>query len=445
MLTRQRSRWLTRNVLAIGMLSLFSDMGHELTTAVLPLFLATFGAGALALGTIEGISDAASSLTKLWMSYYSDRIGKRKPILAVGYLLTALMGSFGFVTAWWQLLAIRTVAWMGRGARGPVRDALLSESVPPEAHGRAFGFEGAMDTFGAIVGPAIALSLVGVLSLKHIFLIAFIPGAVTLYIAVFVVQDLPRVRQVQQTLVRSIGSLPHRYMRFVGAVSIFGLGNFAHTLLVLRAVTMLTPVYGQVSAQRMGVGLYILHNVLYASVSYPVGALGDRYKKRWILGAGYAFFALMCLGFLVSKANLAWLIPLFVIAGIYIGIVDSMERALAADLLPLPQRGIGYGVMATANSVGDLLSSVVVGFLWSHVSVASGFIYAAALTAAGAVALFAIPRKAASEPDLTVSFRQGCVKVGDIGSRNQDYRRCEGRLLGFVYVVRMESISSPTP
>ena len=245
MLTRQRSRWLTRNVLAIGMLSLFSDMGHEITTAVLPLFLATFGAGALALGTIEGVSDAASSLTKLWMSYYSDRIGKRKPILAVGYLLTALMGSFGFVTAWWQLLAIRTVAWMGRGARAPVRDALLSESVPPEAHGRAFGFEGAMDTFGAIVGPAIALSLVGFLSLKHIFLIAFIPGAITLCIAVFVVQDIPRVRQPQQTLVRSIRSLPRRYMHFVGAVSIFGLGNFAHTLLVLRAVTMLTPCTGR--------------------------------------------------------------------------------------------------------------------------------------------------------------------------------------------------------
>jgi MFS family permease len=403
MLKRQQSRWLTRNVIAIGMLSLFSDMGHELTTAVLPLFLATFGAGALALGTIEGVSDAASSLMKLWMSYYSDQIGKRKPILVVGYLLTALMGSFGFVTAWWQLLAIRTVAWMGRGARGPVRDALLSESVPPEAHGRAFGFEGAMDTLGAIIGPAIALSLVGVLSLKHIFLIAFIPGAITVCIAVFVVRDLPRVRQLQQTLARSIRLLPRRYLRFVGAVSIFGLGNFAHTLLVLRAVTMLTPVYGQVSAERMGVGLYILHNVLYAVVSYPVGALGDRYKKRRILGAGYGLFALMCLSFLASRASLAWLILLFVLAGIYIGIVDSMERALAADLLPLSQRGIGYGVLATANSIGDLLSSVVVGFLWSHVSVASGFIYAAALTAGGAAALFAIPRQAAPELDLTVS------------------------------------------
>src|SRR5438105_15794712 len=126
------ARWLTRNVFAIGMLSLFSDMGHELVTAVLPLFLATFGGGAAALGAIEGLSDAGSGLLKLWMSFHSDRIGKRKPIMALGYLATAMLGFFGFLTAFWQMLTLRLFACMGRGARGPVRDALLSESVDPQ-------------------------------------------------------------------------------------------------------------------------------------------------------------------------------------------------------------------------------------------------------------------------------------------------------------------------
>jgi MFS family permease len=189
------SRWLTRNVFAIGMLSLFSDMGHELVTAVLPLFLASFGGGAAALGAIEGVSDAASSLVKLWMSYYSDRIGKRKPIIALGYFATAILGAFAFVSAVWQMLALRVFAWMGRGARGPVRDALLSESVPQQAHGRAFGFERAMDTTGAIIGPAIALSLVGVMGFRHVFLITFLPGAITVFIAVFILKDLPRAAQ----------------------------------------------------------------------------------------------------------------------------------------------------------------------------------------------------------------------------------------------------------
>jgi MFS family permease len=401
MLKPKAAVWLTRNVFAIGMLSLFSDMGHELTTAVLPLFLASFGTGALALGIIEGFSDAASSLMKLWMSYYSDRVGKRKPILVVGYLLTAMMGAFGFITAWWQMLAIRAVAWMGRGARGPVRDALLSESVAAEAHGRAFGFEGAMDTLGAIIGPLIALSLIGVFQLKNIFFVAFIPGAITVYIALFVIQDRPHPQGTDRTLLQSMRLLPRVFQHYVGAVSIFGLGNFAHTLLVLRAVAMLTPAYGPVAAQRMGISLYILHNVLYAAVSYPAGALGDRVSKRSLLGIGYALFALMCIGFLVARPSLAMLAVLFVLAGIYIGIVDAMERALAADLLPLKQRGVGYGVLATANSIGDLLSSIVVGYLWSHVSAASGFIFAAVLTAIGAGALFAIPQ-AVTKPELVL-------------------------------------------
>lgn len=384
-------RWLTRNVIAIGALSLFSDMGHELTTAVLPLFLATFGGGAIALGTIEGVSDAASSLLKLWMSVYSDRIGRRKPILAIGYFVTAMMGSFAFVTAWWQMVVIRAVAWMGRGARGPVRDALLSESVPAEAHGRAFGFEGAMDTLGAVLGPAIAFSLVGVIALRHIFLIAFIPGAITVGFALFVIQDIPRAPQPGLRLKAALRDLPRPFWRYVAAVGVFGMGNFAHTLLVFRAVALLTPARGAVAAGRTAIALYIFHNVVYAAASYPLGALGDRINKRLLLAVGYACFAAMCLGFLAVPPTVVALGALFGLAGLYIAIVGTMERALAADLLPLANRGAGYGALATVNSFGDLLSSIVVGLLWTRVSIAAGFGYAAVFTFAGSAALVFAP------------------------------------------------------
>jgi MFS family permease len=374
------------------MLSLFSDMGHELTTAILPLFLATFGGGAAALGVIEGVSDGASSLMQLWMSLYSDRVGKRKPILAVGYFVTAMMGTFAFVTAWWQMVVIRTVAWIGRGARGPVRDALLSESVPPQAHGKAFGFEGAMDTLGAVIGPAIGLSLVGVLSLRNIFLIAFIPGAVTVFLALFVVQDVRRAPQPGLRMLTSLKALPRSFWQYVTAVGIFGLGNFAHTLLVLRAITLLTPQYGSVAAGQIGIALYIFHNVLYAAASYPAGAIGDRRNKKTLLSAGYALFGLLCVGFLFTGPSIPVLTALFAIAGIYIAIVDSMERALAADLLPIDRRATGYGVLATVNSFGDLFSSIIVGLLWAHVSIASGFVYGAVFCLAGAVMLFAVRR-----------------------------------------------------
>lgn len=381
-------RWLTRNVFAIGMLSLFSDMGHEMLTAVLPLFLVQFG-GAAALGTIEGVSDASSSLVKLWMSHYSDRSGKRKPIMIVGYIVTAMMGLFAFATAWWQILLLRVVAWIGRGARGPVRDALLAESVPAEASGRAFGFEGAMDTLGAIIGPAIALSLIGVLSYRHIFLISFIPGAITVFLVVFVLKDIVRPPNHSLRLLTSLRSLPSSFWRYAGTVGVFGLGNFAHTLLILRAVTLLTPHYGTVNAGKLALGLYIFHNVLYAAASYPAGALGDRANKRVLLAVGYALFGVMCLGFLVVGPQLWALALLFALAGIYIAIVDAMERSLAADLLPdKALRGTGYGALATVNSFGDLVSSVTVGLLWAHVSYAAGFWYGAILTLLGAALLF---------------------------------------------------------
>lgn len=384
------ARWLTRNVFAIGMLSLFSDMGHELVTALLPIFLASFGNGAAALGTIEGFSDAFSSIIKLWMSHYSDRIGKRKPILFVGYFATALLGAFAFVNALWQILLLRVFAWMGRGARGPVRDALLTDSVPKETRGRAFGFQSAMDTLGAIAGPTIGLSLVGVLPIRHIFLISFLPGAITIFIVLFLVHEAPIEPQQHIRIMASLRELPPAFKRYVAAVGVFGLGNFAHTLLVLRAVALLTPIYGKLRADQIGLALYILHNVLYASGSYPVGILADRFSKMKLLSVGYALFGVCCLGFIKVDAHLGGLVVLFVLAGVYIAIVDTVERATAADLLPSNRRGTGFGALALVNSFGDLISSLVVGLLWSHVSYAAGFWYGAVLTLLGALALLGV-------------------------------------------------------
>jgi len=327
-------------------------------------------------------------------------MGKRKPVIVIGYLCTAFMGCFAFATSWIQVLEIRVIGWMGRGARGPVRDALLSESVPPEDHGKAFGFQSAMDTLGAIIGPLIALSLVGFWPLRRIFLIAFIPGAITVYIAIFILKDLPHQAQRSLRLWTSIRSVPSNYWVYLVAVGVFGLGNFAHTLLVFRAVKALTPRYGVVIARRAGIALYTFHNVLYAAVSYPAGVLGDRMDKRKLLAAGYALFGVMCLGFLAVDASLRGLVVLFALAGIYIGIVDGTERALAASLLPIERRNIGFGMLATVNSFGDLLSSMIVGFLWNRISFAWGFRYGGALTLAGAAALLFIPRP---WPDARVS------------------------------------------
>ncbi|MFN3478934.1 MAG: MFS transporter [Thermodesulfovibrionales bacterium] len=386
----RKNNWLTRSILGIGLTSLFSDMGHEMTTAILPMFLATIGGTAATLGLIEGIADASSSFIKLLMGWYSDKIGRRKPIVVAGYIITALKGLFAFTTNWNQVLLIRVLAWMGRGARGPVRDALMVDLLKPEHYGRAFGFHTAMDTLGAVIGPAIAFALIGILTYRQIFLISFFPGFLSVACFIFLVKERKREPDGKVEFWKNIRGLPLNFKLFTFSVGIFGLGNFAHTLLILRATEILTPEYGKTEAISAAIGLYTLHNVLYAGSAYPAGVLSERIGKRTMLGLGYFLFALMCLGFILEPPKLWAMVILFILAGVYIAIVDSMERAMAGDLLPENLRGTGYGVLAMVNGIGDFVSSFVVGLLWTKVSPIAGFIYAGLLTLIGGILLLMI-------------------------------------------------------
>src|SRR5665213_4390932 len=164
--TPGKFRWLNRTVFGIGLASLLSDWAHETATTVLPAFLASLGAAAAWLGLIEGVADGLSSFAKMASGFYTDKLQRRKPIAVIGYLVTALgTASFGLATTAWQILMSRSLAWLGRGVRAPVKKALLASAVTKETYGRAFGFERMMDTIGAIAGPVGALIL---LSLIHI-------------------------------------------------------------------------------------------------------------------------------------------------------------------------------------------------------------------------------------------------------------------------------------
>ena len=163
------NRWLTRGVLGIGLASLLSDWGHEAATSILPAFLASLGSPAIALGIIEGISDGFSSFAKLAGGWIADRPRWRKPTGIVGYLATGL-STFGYAFAhsWPAILVMRGLGWIGRGSRGPSRDTLLADSVPPQQAGRAFGFERTMDTVGAVLGPLCATALIGLLGVRGV-------------------------------------------------------------------------------------------------------------------------------------------------------------------------------------------------------------------------------------------------------------------------------------
>jgi MFS family permease len=384
-------KWLNRNILALGLTSFFSDFGHEMATSILPAFLVSIGGSPALLGLIEGVSDASTSLMKLVSGWYSDRIGKRKPFASVGYFLTAAgVGAFSLAFSWPQVLLSRVIAWIGKGTREPARDALLADSTTSRYYGRVFGLHRMMDTLGAIIGPALALVFIRLMPLRPIFLIALIPSILAFATIALLVKEKGGNRQESLHLFASIKNLPVNFRFFLIAVGVFGLGNFADSMLILRATEIMTPTKGAAVATGLAILLYTFHNISYAAFSFPIGVLADKIGKRALLSIGYFLTGVVSLGFILNVASLSYLVPLFLIAGIAIAITDALERAIAADLLPENLRGTGYGTLATVNGIGDFASSAVVGLLWTSVSPLAGFGYGAVMTIIGASSLIAI-------------------------------------------------------
>jgi MFS family permease len=384
----QSGKWLNRNVVGIGTTSLFSDLSHETATTILPVFLSSIGAPPAALGIIEGVADAISSFAKMGSGYLSDKSGIRKPIAVVGYVLTAIAtASFGFAKTWGHILIGRTVGWFGRGIRNPIRNAILTESTVPEAYGKTFGFERALDTAGAILGPLAALWLVTVFNYRQVFLLTLVPGTIAVFVFAFLVRARLRPANPELTFATSLKNLSPKFKLFLLAVGVFGMGDFAHSMFILRATEVLTKS-DPARAGELAISLYLVHNVMYGAASYPIGAIADRIGKKRVLLVGYFLGAITSLGLAIPDTAYGYLALVFVVGGLYIAIQDALEKAIAADLLPDELRGTGYGALATVNGIGDFVSSTLVGVLWTAVSPTAGFGFSAVLMLAGTFLLF---------------------------------------------------------
>lgn len=383
-----QNRWLNRTVLGIGLASLLSDWSHEIATAVMPAFLTTMGAAAAWLGVIEGVSDGLSSFAKMGSGFYTDQLRRRKPIAVAGYIVTATgTACIGLATQAWHVLLCRSGAWLGRGVRSPVRKALLAAAVTPETYGRAFGFERMMDTCGAIVGPITATLLLAAFAgdYKRVLLMTLIPGLLAAAVIALLVEEKERLHVKYISFRARLAALPKPFQKFLLAVGLFGSGDFAHTMLILLATQKLTPIYGAKAAATCAVSLYVLHNVLYAGFAFVAGWLADHFNKRALLAGGYALAAGMGLVLVFAPMNLPVLVAVFIIAGIYVATEEAVEDSLAAELVDKEHHGMGFGMLATVNGVGDFLSSIVVGALWTLFTPAVAFAYATVMFAAGAV------------------------------------------------------------
>jgi MFS family permease len=385
----ENKSWLNRTVLGVGLTSLFSDWSHETATAVLPAFLAIIGAGPVWLGAIEGIADGLSSFAKLAAGHYTDRLKRRKPLAVFGYAFTALAtASFAFATHAYHILIGRSLAWLGRGVRSPAKKALLAADTPAGAYGRAFGLERLMDTVGAIAGPLTALWLLEAThhSYRKVFLWTLVPGLVAVAAFWLLVRERPTETREKKSFLIGLRTLPGSFRRLLVGVGVFGAGDFSHTLLILYASRMLAPAHGLARAASIAVGLYTLHNVFYAGSAYFSGWLSDRVRHRkFVLAAGYGLAGITAVLLCTATQSLALLVVIFVVAGLYIGTEEALEDSLTAEIVPREQHGMAFGTLAAVNAVGDFVSSLLVGALWSAFSVQTAFAASALLFFAGAI------------------------------------------------------------
>ena len=382
--------WVSKTVVGIVVATFFSDVGHEMVTAVLPFFLATIGLGPAALGIMEGAADLAFSLSKLAGGYVGHRVEKKRPWAAGGYLLTTLgTGLIAITQVFAAVITLRTVAWFGRGFRSPLRDFMLADEVGPTHFGRAYGFERSADMIGAVVGPLVAAALVwSGASFAQVIVWSIIPSALSFFAVVFLTRDrvVPKPAEPQPV---SRAPFPRAYWLFVFGVLLFGLGDFSRTFLIVLAARAL----GEGNATHVlsiAVLLYAGHNFVSALAAYPAGKLGDAGSKPKVLLVGYALGVITNVVIAFAGASLPWLVVAIALSGIYIAIEETLEKAVVAQLLPREQRSLGLGILASANALGDFGSSVTVGLLLAAGASVTAFLVPAAVGALGVIWMAAL-------------------------------------------------------
>ena len=390
----RRYRRLPRNVFAISLVSLLNDASSEIIYPLLPVFLSlTLGASPAIVGMIEGAAESVSSLLKLFAGYFSDRRGKRKGFVVLGYSLASFARPLlAFATSWYQVFAIRLTDRIGKGIRSAPRDAMIADTVAIEERGLAFGFHRAMDHTGAVVGPLIGYLLVRLFAtdtnsltagdFTKVFLLASVPAVAAVVVVVFFVRE-PKRKSKTNTVVVSAPSrlsllgFDSNFKRFLLILALFTLSNSSDAFLLLRAQSLGLSVTSLLL-------LWALLHVSKVVSSIFGGDLSDRLGRRRLIVSGWVLYAAVYAGFaFVTNESSVWI--LFLIYGIYFGLAEGAEKALVADLVRPEQRGTAYGLYNLAFGITVLPASLLMGALWSFFGPATAFLVSAGLGATAAL------------------------------------------------------------
>lgn len=359
-----------RNVLLLGLVSFFTDASSDMIYPVLPLFLSeVLGSTTLLIGLIEGVAESTASLLKVYSGWLSDRLGKRKLLVSVGYGLAAFAKPvLSATTAAWQVLGLRFADRFGKGIRTSPRDALIADSTPQERLGISYGFHRAMDSAGAVVGPLLAFLILPLVSRNYraLFLIASVPAILAVVILVLFLKESKRVDQDVTTPVRLRFSVfDGKFRIFILGIAVFTLGNSSDAFLFLRARDLgidvvLIPI------------LWLVLHLVYSLVSSPAGALSDRIGRKNLIVSGLLVYMMVYVGFAAATRSFhVWI--LFVAYGLYYGLANGTMRAYVVDLVGEKERGSAFGLYHGAAGLTALPASLIFGWLWQSAGAPAAF------------------------------------------------------------------------
>lgn len=372
-LNRSTKTSLPRTVWALGLVSLLMDMSSEIIHGLLPLFLTTtLGASVALVGIIDGVSEATAAIAKVFSGYVSDRIGRRKPLILLGYGLAALSKPlFPLATSAGLVLGARFFDRIGKGLRGAPRDALIADVTPDFQRGRAYGLRQALDTVGAFVGPLLAIGLMQLYTndMRMVFWFAAIPAALSVLFVLFGVHEAQRIpdKVAASTPIqwRDLRNFDKAYWWVVLMGVVFTLARFSEAFLILKAhdgglALALAPL------------VLVAMNLVYALGAYPAGALADRMGARSLLLA--SLMALIAADVLLALGEgLVMIFAGIALWGVHMALSQGLLAKLVADHAPAALRGSAFGVFNLSSGVAMLMASVFAGGLWTWFGAATTF------------------------------------------------------------------------
>ncbi|MCG6963797.1 MAG: MFS transporter [Acidobacteria bacterium] len=380
-------RRVPRIVIMLGVVSLLTDLSSEMIYPLLPIFLtAVLAAGPEALGVIEGTAEATAALLKLVSGAWSDRVRRRKPLVVGGYSLASVARPLiGLAGSWPVVLALRFADRLGKGLRTSPRDALIADATPADQRGAAYGVHRAMDHAGAVLGPLVAAALLklGGLQIRHIFLLAAVPGAAVVIVLLSAVHEKRPTAPLRTRPAGSVRATARELRPLLAALAVFTLGNSTDAFLLLRLADI------GVTAASVAVLWSALH-VVKLTVNTLAGRVSDLAGRRPLMLAGWGVYAAVYATFAIAHGRVVFIVA-FLIYGAFFGLTEPVEKAWIADLVPAASRGTAFGLYHATIGLVALPASVLFGVLWKLLGAPAAFTTGAGLAVLAALLLLRAP------------------------------------------------------